>query len=45
MMSADAIPQLDEDQLYELCPVCHDEGECCLTCFDEGLVPHTCPED
>jgi len=43
-MSLDAIPQLDEEQLYELCPDCQDEGDdYCLTCFDEGLVPHGCP--
>jgi hypothetical protein len=45
-MSADEIPQLDEDILYEPCPDCWEsdpiaEGGC-IRCWDSQLVPHAC---
>jgi hypothetical protein len=42
-VSADLIPILDPDILYEECPDCPEDGGC-LTCFDEGLVPHDCDD-
>ena len=44
-MTEDAVPTLDPDLLYELCPVCEDRYEGCMNCWDEGLVPHACAEE
>jgi hypothetical protein len=44
MSAVDAIPELDPDVLYELCPDCEDRGKGCMTCWDEGLVVHECAD-